>query len=141
MSARGAGTLKSAVTEAGGLKPIGPYSPAQVVHLAGGERLVFASGAVAIDPASGELKGADTGAQTEQTLANLAAILQGAGVGLGDVVKTTVYLADMKDFQEMNQVYARFFPDSPPARTTIAAAGLPRGARVEIDAVAVGRDH
>ncbi len=141
MSARGAGSMKSAVTEAGGLKPIGPYSPAQVVRLDGGQKLVFASGAVAIDPASGELKGDDVGAETEQSLKNLAAILEGAGLGLEDVVKTTVYLAEMKDFQAMNQVYARFFPSSPPARTTIAAAGLPRGARVEIDAVAVGRDR
>jgi len=73
-------------------------------------------------------------------LKNLAAVLAGAGLGLDDIVKTTVYLADMEEFQAMNEVYAKHFTDSPPARTTIAAAGLPRGARVEIDAVAVGRD-
>ena len=132
--------MKSPIHPPGAPKPIGPYSPAQVVRLEGGRQLVFTSGMIAIDPASGELKGDDVGAQTEQSLANLAAVLAGASLGLGDVVKTTVYLADMKDFQAMNQVYARFFPSSPPARTTIAAAGLPRGARVEIEAVAVGRD-
>ncbi len=119
---------------------IGPYSQAQVVRLHGGQRLVFTSGQLALDPASGELRGADVATQTEQVLANLSAVLAGAGLTLADVVKTTVFLADMKDFQAMNEVYARAFPAAPPARTTVAAAGLPRGARVEIEAVAVGRD-
>jgi 2-iminobutanoate/2-iminopropanoate deaminase len=130
--------VKSAVDVSGAPRPVGPYSQAQVVTLAGGERLVFTAGQVALDPATGELKGG-VAQQTERVLRNLEAVLAGARVTLADVVKTTVYLADMSDFQEMNQVYARFFPGSPPARTTIAAAGLPRGARVEIDAVAVGR--
>ena len=121
-------------------KAIGPYSQAQVVRLHGGNRLVFTSGQVALDPASGELVGADTAAQTERVLQNLSAVLRGAGLTLADVVKTTVYLVDMADFQAMNQVYGRHFAVDPPARTTIAAAGLPKGARVEIDAVAVGRD-
>jgi len=82
----------------------------------------------------------DIARQTERVFQNLAAVLRGAGLGFADVVKTTVYLADMADFQAMNQVYARHFPAEPPARTTIAAFGLPKGARVEIDAVAVGRD-
>lgn len=130
--------MKSAVDVPGAPRPVGPYSQAQLVTLAGGERLVFTAGQVALDPATGELTGG-VAQQTERVLRNLEAVLAGAGVTLADVVKTTVYLADMSDFQEMNQVYARFFPGSPPARTTIAAAGLPRGARVEIDAVAVGR--
>jgi 2-iminobutanoate/2-iminopropanoate deaminase len=71
---------------------------------------------------------------------NLSAVLAGAGLGFADVVKSTVYLADMADFQAMNEVYGRHFPDAPPARTTIAAAGLPKGARVEIDVVAADRD-
>ena len=71
---------------------------------------------------------------------NLSAVLAGAGLTLADVVKTTVYLADMQEFQAMNEVYGRHFSDAPPARTTIAAAGLPRDARVEIDVVAAGRD-
>jgi 2-iminobutanoate/2-iminopropanoate deaminase len=120
---------------------IGPYSQAQVVRLHGGNKLVFTSGQVALDPKRGELVGADVAAQAEQVMKNLAAVLAGAGLTLADVVKTTVYLADMADFQAMNEVYARHFTGAPPARTTIAAAGLPRGARVEIDAVAVGRDH
>ncbi len=119
---------------------LGPYSQAQVIRLHGGNRLVFTSGQVALDPATGELVGGDIAVQTEQVLRNLAAVLRGANLSLGDVVKTTVYLADMADFQAMNQVYARHFPASPPARTTVAAAGLPRGARIEIEAVALGRD-
>ena len=112
-----------------------PYSPAVVAG-----DLVFTAGQVAVDVAGTVVPGG-VAEQTDQVLRNVAACLEAAGCTMDDVVKTTVFLADMKDFQEMNQVYARFFPDSPPARTTIAAAGLPRGARVEIDAVAVGRDH
>ena len=119
---------------------VGPYRHAQVVRLHGGNRMVFTSGQVALDPASGTLVGEDVAAQTEQVLKNLTAVLRGAGLGLADVVKTTVYLTDMADFEAMNQVYARAFGDSLPARTTIAAAGLPRGARVEIDCVALGRE-
>jgi len=119
---------------------IGPYSQAQVVRLHGGGRMVFTSGQIALDPKSGELVGADVAAQTERVFRNLEAILRGAGVGLGDVVKTTVYLADMADFKAMNEVYEKQFAGTKPARTTIAAAGLPKNARVEIDAVAIGRD-
>ena len=121
-------------------KAIGPYSQAQVIRLHGGNRMVFTSGQVALDPGSGELVGADTAAQTERVIQNLAAVLRGAGLTLADVVKTTVYLVDMADFQAMNHVYGKHFAVDPPARTTIAAVGLPKGARVEIDAVAVGRD-
>src|SRR5262249_25092590 len=84
---------------------IGPYSQAQVVRLHGGNKLVFTSGQVALDPKRGELVGADVAAQTEQVMKNLAAVLAGAGLTLADVVKTTVYLADMADFQAMNEVY------------------------------------
>ena len=115
---------------------IGPYSQGQVVDLPGGH-LVYTAGQVGLDPASGQLVEGGIAAQTERVLRNLAAVLAGAGMTLGDVVKTTVYLADMQDFQAMNEVYARHFAAAPPARTTIAAAGLPRGARVEIEAVAV----
>jgi len=132
--------VKSAVEVKNAPAPVGPYSQAQVVRLHGGGRLVFTAGQVALDPASGKIVGEEIAAQTEQVLKNVAAVLAGAGLSLADVVKTTVYLADMADFQAMNQVYAKHFTDSPPARTTIAAAGLPRGARDEIDAVAVGRD-
>jgi 2-iminobutanoate/2-iminopropanoate deaminase len=131
--------VKAAVQVSGAPKPVGAYSQAQRVDLPGGGMLVFTAGQVALDPATGEIRGGGVAEQTEQVMANIASVLAGAGLTLADVVKTTVYLADMKDFQEMNQVYGRSFPSSPPARTTIAAAGLPRGARVEIDVVAVGR--
>ena len=119
---------------------IGPYSQAQIVRLHGGNRLVFTSGQIGLDPASGEIVDGNVAAQTEQVLRNLAAVLRGAGLTLADVVKTTVYLADMADFAAMNEVYGRRFGTDPPARSTIAAAGLPRGARVEIEAVALGRE-
>jgi 2-iminobutanoate/2-iminopropanoate deaminase len=119
---------------------IGPYSQAQVVRLHGGNRLVYTSGQLGLDPASGRLVADGVAEQTEQVLRNLAAVLRGAGLTLADIVKTTVYLADMADFGAMNEVYGRHFPSAPPARTTIAAAGLPKDARVEIEAVAVGRD-
>jgi len=117
---------------------IGPYSQAQCVD-ANDLRTVWTSGQIALDPATGQLVEGGVAAQTERVFRNLAAVLAGAGLGLEHVVKTTVYLADMQDFQAMNEVYARHFTARLPARTTIAAAGLPRGARVEIDAIAVGR--
>jgi 2-iminobutanoate/2-iminopropanoate deaminase len=117
---------------------IGPYSQAQILD-DGDRRTVWTSGQIALDPATGQLVEGGVAAQTERVLKNLAAVLAGAGFTLGNAVKTTVYLADMQDFQAMNEVYARHFPTPPPARTTIAAAGLPRGARVEIDVIAVGR--
>jgi 2-iminobutanoate/2-iminopropanoate deaminase len=117
---------------------IGPYSQAQVVKLGDGQSLVFTSGQVGLDPAKGEIVAGGIQAETEQVFRNLAAVLRGANLSLANIVKTTVYLADMADFQAMNEVYARHFSAAPPARTTIAAAGLPRGARVEIDAVALG---
>ena len=133
--------MKTSLNVADAPKAVGPYSHAQVVRLHGGNRMVFTSGQVALDPASGKLNGTTVAAQTEQVFTNLAAVLRGAGLTLADVVKTTVFLVDMKDFAEMNEVYAKHFPDAPPARSTVAVAGLPKDARVEIEAVAVGRDH
>ncbi len=98
---------------------------------------MFASGQIPIDPATGEFVAGGIAEQTEQVLKNLTAVLEGAGSSLGQVVKTTVFLADMKEFSAMNEVYAKFFPAPPPARSTVAAAGLPRDARVEIEAVAL----
>ena len=126
------------VTDAPGA--IGPYSQAQVVRLHGGNRIVYTAGQVGLDPATGELVAGDVKAQTEQAMKNLTAVLRGTGLALADVVKTTVFLVDMADFQAMNQVYGTYFSDSPPARSTVAVAGLPRNARVEIEVVAVGRD-
>ena len=98
--------------------------------------LLFLSGQVALDPATGKLVAGDIGAQTEQIFANISAVLEAAGKSFDDVMKTTVYLADMKDFGAMNTVYARYFQTPYPARTTIQAAGLPLGAAVEIEVVA-----
>jgi 2-iminobutanoate/2-iminopropanoate deaminase len=111
---------------------IGPYSQA----IRAGE-FVFVSGQIAIDPATQQFVSGSVAEQTERALKNVAAILKAAGSSLDKVVKTTVFLADMKDFAEMNEVYATFFSDAAPARATVAAAGLPRDARVEIEAVAL----
>jgi 2-iminobutanoate/2-iminopropanoate deaminase len=121
-------------------RAIGPYSQAQVVRLHGGQKLVFTAGQVGIDPKTGELVSGGIQEQTRQVVKNLTAVLRGASLALADVVKTTVYLADMQDFTAMNEVYGQAFGAAPPARTTIAASGLPKGAAVEIDCVAVGRD-
>ena len=111
---------------------IGPYSQA-----IGAGRLVFCSGQIALDPASGELVGEDIASQADRALRNLSAVLDAAGLSFGDVVKTTVFLVDMADFAAFNEVYGRFVPDPPPARSTFAGAALPKGARVEIEAIAV----
>ena len=110
---------------------VGPFSAA----VRAGD-LLFLSGQVALDAATGKLIAGDIGAQTEQIFANISAVLEAAGKSFDDVMKTTVYLADMKDFGAMNTVYARHFQTPYPARTTIQAAGLPLGAAVEIEVVA-----
>ncbi len=110
---------------------IGPYS--QAIKTGG---MVYCSGQIPIDPSTGEFVSDDVSGQTEQVLKNLAAVLAAAGSGLGQVVKTTVFLADMNDFAEMNEVYGRFFSENKPARATVQAARLPRDARVEIDCIA-----
>lgn len=120
---------------------IGPYSQAQVVRLHGGNAVVYTSGQIALDPATGDIVAGGIDEQSERALLNLAAVLRGAGLALGDVVKTTVFLVDMDDFKAMNQVYERHFAGSLPARTTVAVSALPRGSRVEIEAIAVGRDQ
>jgi 2-iminobutanoate/2-iminopropanoate deaminase len=111
--------------------PIGPYSQG---ILTGNE--LFCSGQIAIDPSTGELNGSDAAAQTEQVLRNLGAVLQAAQMDYGNVVKTTIFLVDMNDFAAVNTVYAKYFDTSKPARSTVAVAALPRGALVEIDAIA-----
>jgi 2-iminobutanoate/2-iminopropanoate deaminase len=112
-------------------RAIGPYS--QAVRAG---NLIFASGQIPIDPATGEFVEGGVPEQTERVLMNLTAVLEAAGAGLGQVVKTTVFLADMDDFGAMNEVYGRFFAENPPARATVQAARLPRDARVEIEAIA-----
>jgi 2-iminobutanoate/2-iminopropanoate deaminase len=111
---------------------IGPYS--QAIRANG---MVFCSGQIPIDTSTGEFVSDDVAEQTEQVLKNLGAVLEAAGTGLENVVKTTVFLADMNDFAAMNEVYARYFSDNKPARATVQAAGLPKNARVEIDCIAL----
>ena len=113
-------------------KAIGPYS---VAIESGG--FVFCAGQTGIDPATGDLVGADLEAQTRQVLKNLRNVLEAAGSSLEKVVKTTVFLRDMADFPKMNAIYAEYFSSNPPARSTIAVAGLPKGGIVEIEAIAV----
>jgi len=113
---------------------IGPYSQA----IDAGD-FVFLSGQVPIDPKTGELVPGDITAQTERVLDNLAAVLEAAGCSFGDVVKTTIYLVDLGDFQTVNATYAKRFTSAPPARATIQVSALPKGSRVEIDAIAKKR--
>ena len=115
-------------------RAIGPYAQA----VAAGD-LVFCSGQVGLDPASGRLVLGGVAAETARALENLAAVLSTAGLGLGDVVKTTVYLVDLADLAAVNEVYARHFLAPYPARATVGVAALPAGARVEIEAVATRR--
>jgi 2-iminobutanoate/2-iminopropanoate deaminase len=115
-------------------KPIGPYSVA-IVH---GD-LVFASGMLGLDPKTGEFAPGGIEAETRQSLKNLAAILEAAGSSMSLVLKTTVFLRDMADFARMNAVYAEYFRDEPPARSAVQVAALPKGAAVEIEAIAALR--
>ena len=112
----------------------GPYTQALAVG-----PFVFVSGQIPLDPQGNLVKG-DIVVQTCQVIANLKAVLAAAGLALKDVVKTTVFLADLADFQEMNRAYAEFFPGHPPARSTVQVAGLPRGASIEIEAIAAKKD-
>jgi 2-iminobutanoate/2-iminopropanoate deaminase len=110
---------------------IGPYS--QAIRADG---YLFCSGQLGLDPATGDFVAGDVGAQAEQALRNLGAVLEAAGLTFGDVVKTTIFLADMADFVAVNGVYGPFVTDPPPARSTVAVAALPKGGRVEIEAIA-----
>lgn len=110
---------------------IGPYSQAVA---AGG--FIFCSGQLGLDPATGSFAGPDVETQAERAMANLRNVLDAAGCTFADVVKTTVFLADMADFAAVNAVYGRFVTDPPPARSTVQVAALPKGGRVEIEAIA-----
>jgi 2-iminobutanoate/2-iminopropanoate deaminase len=112
-------------------KAIGPYSQAITAG-----SLLYCSGQIPLDPATGALVQGDLAAQTRRVLDNVGAILAAAGTGFDRVVKTTVFLADMNDFAAMNEVYATYFTSPAPARSTVAAAGLPKGARIEIEVIA-----
>ena len=116
---------------------IGPYSQAVIVPIGDGKRMVFCSGQIPLDPQTGVLVEGDIAVQTQQVLANLGAVLAAAGASFADVVRTTIYLADMGDFAAVNEAYGTRFPSDPPARATVQAARLPKDARVEIDAIAI----
>ncbi len=117
-------------------KAIGPYSQAILQ-----DGWLYASGQIGMDPASGELRNDDLSEEVEQVFSNLRAVLRAAGAELNDVVRCTVYMTDLGEFQTMNSVYARHFEQHKPARATVGVSSLPKGARVEIDCVAfLGRD-
>jgi len=124
--------VRQAVSAPDAAKPIGPYSPA----IRAGN-LLFISGQVGFDPATGALIDSDVSAQTDQVMRNIGALLKAGGTDFAHVVRTTVFLADMGEFNAMNAVYARYVVDPPPARSTVQVARLPRDARVEIDVIAV----
>ncbi len=124
--------MKEIVATSRAPQAIGPYS--QAVRTG---NLIFASGQIPIDPATKEFVAGGVAEQTEQVLKNLKAVFEAAGVGLDQIVKTTVFLADMNDFTAMNEVYGKYFAENPPARATVQAARLPRDAKVEIEAIAV----
>ncbi len=107
---------------------IGPYSQA-----VGTENFLFISGQLPIDPATGKMVEGDIGARTDQILKNAAAIAKAAGTVLGKTLKTTIFLTDLADFQEMNRAYGSHFPDAPPARSTVQVAALPLGSNIEIE--------
>jgi 2-iminobutanoate/2-iminopropanoate deaminase len=124
--------IKEAISSPAAAKPVGPYSAA----LRAGD-LLFVSGQVPLDPASGAIVTGDIGVQTRRALENVGLLLRAAGLSFASVVRTTVFLADMNDFKAMNDVYSTFFIEPYPARSTVQAARLPRDARIEIDAIAV----
>jgi len=113
-------------------KAIGPYS--QAIRT---DSLIYTAGQIALDPATGELVSGSIEEQTRQVLSNLLNVLEAAGSSLEHVIKTTVFLKDMNDFPKMNSIYAEFFGENPPARSTVAVAGLPKGGLVEVEAVAL----
>jgi 2-iminobutanoate/2-iminopropanoate deaminase len=131
MNAKGA-CVKESITSPDAPRAIGPYSSA----LRAGP-LLFVSGQVPFDPATGAMVGSDIAAQTRRVLDNIGALLKAGGLTHADVVRTTVFLADMDDFAAMNDVYRTYFSEPYPARSTVQAARLPRDARIEIDAIAM----
>ena len=123
--------MKSAVSSPNAPKVVGPYSQA---IKAGG--LLFLAGQIPLDPGSGALVDGDIAVQARRVLDNIGAVLGAAGLSFADVVKTTVFLADLNDMPAMNQIYAAYFPDPPPARSTVQVARLPRDVRIEMEAIA-----
>ena len=126
--------MRQTISTPGAPKAIGPYSQAVVVPAG---RMVYCSGQIPLDPITGEMVGAsDVRAQARRVLDNLGAVLAAAGASFASVVKTTIYLADLQDVAAVNEVYAGYFGEHPPARATVQASGLPKGALIEMDAIA-----
>ena len=128
--------MKKVITTQKAPKAIGPYSLAIQTG-----QLVYTSGQIGLDPETGELVSGGIDAETRQVLTNLRNVLEASGSSLGDVIKTTVFLRDMADFAKMNGIYAEFFNQNPPARSTVAVAGLPKGGSIEIEVVATLREY
>ncbi len=124
--------MKKVISTSNAPAAIGPYS--QAIEAGG---FVFLSGQIPLDPATGQMVDGDVSAQTERVMENLEAVLAAAGCSFADVVRTGIFLTDLGDFAKVNEVYARRFPENPPARATVQVAALPRGAKVEIDLVAL----
>lgn len=124
--------MKKVILTGSAPAPIGPYSQAIEVG-----NLLFCSGQVAIDPATNQVFTGDVKGQTELVMKNIEAVLTTAGLGFQNVAKTTIFLTSMNDFAAVNEIYGRFFPENPPARSTVAVAGLPKGVNVEIEIIAV----
>lgn len=123
--------MKTVVLSKDAPEPIGPYS--QAIALG---NLLFCSGQVAIDPKNNQVLTGDVKSQTEQVMKNIEAVLKAGGAGFQNVVKTTIFLTDMKDFATVNEIYGRYFPQNPPARSTVQVSGLPKGVNVEIEVLA-----
>jgi len=126
--------MKTVIASPGAPKAIGPYS--QGISTSSG-RTLWLSGQIPLDPATGELVAGDVSAQTRRVMENLGAVLGAGGATFDAVVRATIYLVDLGDFTKVNEVYASYFRGAPPARATVQVAALPRGARIEIDCVAV----
>jgi 2-iminobutanoate/2-iminopropanoate deaminase len=126
--------MKQAISTKSAPGAIGPYS--QAIRAGG---FVFLSGQIPLDPVSGQIIEGDIGAQTDRVMKNLGAVLEAAGCTFDDVVRTTIFLTNLADFQVVNETYGRYFNSVPPARATVQVAALPRGVKVEIDAIAAAR--
>ena len=126
--------MLKAISSADAPKAIGPYSQAIVAE---GRQLIFCSGQIPLDPQRGEIIQGDIASQTKRVMENLKSVLAAGGAELAHVVKTTIYLQDLADFASVNEVYGSYFTGTPPARATVQVAALPKGARVEIDCIAV----
>ena len=129
--------MHEVISTAGAPGAIGPYSQGVAASVGPDHRLLFLSGQIPLDPTTGQLVKGTIEEETRRVMANLQAVLAAGGGGFHHVVKTTIFLTDLADFAKVNEVYGGYFPATPPARATVQVAALPRGARVEIDAVAV----